>query len=160
MKQSTALSLAIGAVATAAVIGGQFGPQHPRAGAWYAALRKPPYTPPGPAIGAVWGVLEILLCVTGYRLLTSQTSPLRTTALACWSADLAGLAGFPAVFFGGRTLGPSTGVATALFASSAATAATAAHVDPVAAAASTPLVLWTGFASFLSEELWRRNRGT
>jgi benzodiazapine receptor len=157
MTPAKALTLAIGAVATAAVIGGQFGPQHPRAAAWYAGLRKPPYTPPGRAIGVAWGVLEILLCVTGYRLLTSRASALRSVAIACWSADLAGLAGFPAVFFGGRTPGPSATVSSALFASATATAATAVHVDKVAAVASTPLVLWTAFATLLSEELWRRN---
>jgi tryptophan-rich sensory protein len=102
-------------------------------------------------------VLEVLLVVTGYRLLTSRPSVPRALALACWSADLAGLAGFPAVFFGRRTLGPSATVSTALFASATATAATATRVDVVAAIASTPLVLWTAFATFLSEELWRRN---
>lgn len=157
MKPSTALPLAIGAVATAALIGGSFGPQRPRAAVWYARLDKPPYTPPGPLIGAVWGVLDILLCVTGYRLLTSRPGATRTAALAAWSGDLLGLAGFPLTFFGLRTLGPSAGVATGMFASAATTAATSARVDPVAGLASTPLVLWTAFATFLSEELWRRN---
>jgi benzodiazapine receptor len=157
VKQTTALTLAVGAVATAALIGGNFGPQRPLAGAWYAALRKPPYTPPGRAVGAVWGVLDVLLCVTGYRLLTSRASIGRAVALTCWLGDLAGLAGFPAIFFGGRKLGASTSTAAAMFASATATSATAAHVDPVAAVASTPLVLWTAFATLLSEELWRRN---
>lgn len=157
MKPSIAAILAVGAVATAAVTGGSFGPQQPRAAAWYASLRKPSYTPPGPVIGGVWGVLEVLLCVTGYRLLRSPPSTARALALTSWSADLAGLAGFPAVFFGRRTLGPSTTVAAALFASAAATTAMSTRVDPIAAVASTPLVIWTAFASFLSEELWRRN---
>jgi benzodiazapine receptor len=157
MKATTATALAIGSVAAAGLIGGHFGPQHPRTGAWYASLRKPAYTPPGPAIGAVWGVLEILLCVTGYRLLTSRPSLGRTAALTCWSANLAGLAGFPAMFFGRKKLGASTTVASALFASASATVATSAHIDRVAAVASTPLVLWTAFATLLSEELWRRN---
>lgn len=157
MKASTAAATAIGAVAAAALIGGSFGPQQPRSAVWYASLRKPPYTPPGPVIGAVWSVLDVLLCITGYRLLRSRPSAPRTVALACWAADLAGLAGFPATFFGGRTLGPSAAVSTALFASASATAATSVHVDPVAAAAGTPLVLWTAFATLLSEELWRRN---
>lgn len=157
MKRSAALALAVGSVATAALIGGSFGPQRPRAAAWYASLRKPSYTPPGPAIGAVWSVLEVLLCITGYRLLTSRPGAARALALTSWYADLAGLAGFPATFFGGKTLGPSATVATALFASASATAAISTRVDPIAAVAGTPLVIWTAFASFLSEELWRRN---
>ncbi|HEX2944252.1 MAG TPA: TspO/MBR family protein [Rhodopila sp.] len=157
MKQSRAAALAIGAVLAAAVTGGSFGPQQPRAAAWYATLRKPSYTPPGPAIAAAWGVLDILLCVTGYRLLRQASSRNRTTALGCWGGCLAGLAGFPAAFFGLRRLGPSTAPSGGMFASAAGTAVAASRIDPVAAAASMPLVLWTGFATFLSEELWRRN---
>lgn len=150
--------LAIGAVVTAAVIGSSFGPQHPRSAIWYARLNKPKFTPPGPAIGVVWSVLEILMCVTGYRLLRQYQQPRRNAALACWGGTLAGLAGFPAIFFGERQLGPSTGVAAGLFASAVGTVATAARVDPPAALASVPLAVWTGFATFLSEELWRRNK--
>src|SRR5579875_648557 len=99
MKQSTAATLAIGSVAVAALIGGSFGPQDPRAAVWYSSLRKPSYTPPGPVIGGVWGVLEVLLCLTGYRLLTRSPSKARNLAVSCWAGNLAGLAGFPATFF-------------------------------------------------------------
>jgi benzodiazapine receptor len=157
MKRSAAVGLAVTAVTTAALIGGSFGPQNPNAAIWYGSLRKPSYTPPGPVVGGVWVVLEILLGITGYRLLMSRPGKARVLALTCWFADLAGLAGFPATFFGRKTLGPSATVATALFASATATAATSARVDPIAGVASTPLVLWTAFATFLSEELWRRN---
>ncbi len=157
MKPAPALALSVGSVVAAGLIGSRFGPQHPRTAVWYASLRKPPYTPPGPVIGGAWGVLEILLAVTGYRLLTSRPGVARAAALTFWAGDLAGLAGFPAVFFGRKALGSSAGVSSALFASASATAATAAQVDPVAAVAATPLVAWTAFATLLSEELWRRN---
>lgn len=157
MKPGAALLLAVGSVATAGLIGGHFGPQRPPTATWYASLRKPPYTPPGPLIGGIWGVLEILLCVTGYRLLTSRPGIARAAAVTFWAADLAGLAGFPVMFFGRKKLAASAGVASGLFASASATAATSAQVDPVAAVAGTPLVLWTAFATLLSEELWRRN---
>ena len=61
------------------------------------------------------------------------------------------------MFFGRKNLAASAGVASGLFASASATAATAAQVDPIAAVSGTPLVLWTAFATLLSEELWRRN---
>ena len=35
--------------------------------------------------------------------------------------------------------------------------AAARDVDPPAAAMTVPLTIWLGFATFLSEELWRRN---
>ncbi len=157
MPTVEALALSIGAVATAAIIGGSFGPQRPSAAIWYASLRKPRYTPPGPAIGATWGVLETLLCVAGTRLLTAPPSVPRAVALSGWAATLAGLAGFPAVFFGRRRLGPSTAAAAGMCAAATATAVAAARVDPLAAAATAPLTAWTAFAVLLSEELWRRN---
>lgn len=157
MNRSAAALVSIASVATAAVVGSRFGPQQPPEAIWYGSLRKPRYTPPGSAIGIVWGVLETLLCVTGYRLLTTPSSAARSTALAGWTATLGGLAGFPAIFFGGKKLGASTAVAGGMVASTAATVATAARADPVAAVAMTPLVLWTAFATLLSEELWRNN---
>jgi tryptophan-rich sensory protein len=157
MQKSTAALISIASVAAAALVGGSYGPQQPRAAAWYASLRKPSYTPPGTAIGITWGVLETLLCVTGYRLLTAERGPARTTAIGGWTATLAGLAGFPATFFGQRKLGPSTAVSAGMLASAATTVATACQTDPVAAVAMSPLVLWTAFATLLSEELWRKN---
>jgi tryptophan-rich sensory protein len=157
MNRLPAAVVSVASVALAAVVGGQYGPQHPREAIWYGSLRKPSFTPPGAAIGITWGVLETLLCITGYRLLRGQSGGARTIALSCWSLTLGGLAGFPVVFFGRKKLGASTAVAVAMFASTSATAVTAARADPISAAAMTPLVLWTTFAVLLSEELWRRN---
>jgi tryptophan-rich sensory protein len=41
----------------------------------------------------------------------------------------------------------------------AATTVAAERVDRPAAAAMAPLVVWTAFATLLSEELWRLRRG-
>jgi tryptophan-rich sensory protein len=157
MDKTTAALVSVASVAGAALIGAQFGPQRPREAVWYEALRKPSYTPSGSTIGIAWGILETLLAVTGYRLLTRPNSAARGTALASWGTTLAGLAGYPALFFGGKKLGPSAAAAAAMCASSTATAAAASKVDEVAAVSMAPLALWTMFATLLSEELWRRN---
>jgi tryptophan-rich sensory protein len=157
MNKTTAALISIASVASAAAVGASFGPQRPREAVWYSALRKPTYTPSGSTIGIAWGVLETLLAVTGYRLLAKPSGAARDVALASWATTLAGLAGYPATFFGGKKLAASTAVAGAMCASTAATAVTASQVDDVAAVSMAPLVLWTGFAVLLSEELWRRN---
>jgi translocator protein len=157
MDKTTAALVSVASVAGAALIGAQFGPQRPREAVWYEALRKPSYTPSGSTIGIAWGLLETLLAVTGYRLLTRPNSTARGTALASWGATLAGLAGYPALFFGGKKLGPSAATAAAMCASSTAAAAAASKVDEVAAVSMAPLALWTMFATLLSEEIWRRN---
>ena len=68
MNKIAAALLSIGSVAGAGLVGAQFGPQRPREAIWYASLRKPGYTPPGPAIGVAWGVLETLLGAPGATL--------------------------------------------------------------------------------------------
>ncbi len=146
------------AVLTAAVLGARNGPQRPVTGAWYALLRKPGYTPPGPVIGAAWGVLELLLAATGYRLLQAPRTEARTAAVGAWSLTLLGLAGYPWLFFRKKRLASSTVASGAMLASAVGTAVAAREVDKPAAAMTVPLLLWLSFATVLSEELWRRNR--
>ena len=157
MNKIAAASLSTGAVVTANLVGRRYGPQHPRTALWYASLRKPSYTPPGPVIGAAWMVLDTLLCVAGYRLLTTRPSPMRNAAAAAWGVNVLGIAGFPWVFLGRKDLGASTAVSGGMLASAAAAVGTSACVDPIAAATEAPLVAWLGFATLLSEEIWRRN---
>ena len=157
MNRTIAALASIASVAIAGLIGGSYGPQRPREAVWYASLRKPGYTPPGPAVGITWGILETLLCVAGYRLLMKPSSSARDVALGGWVGTLAGLAVYPATFFGAKRLGSSSVVAAAMFASTATTATAADQVDRPAAVAMAPLVLWTGFATLLSEEIWRKN---
>ena len=78
--------------------------------------------------------------------------------LGCWSLSVAGIAGYPWVFFERKDLGASTVASGAMLASATAYVATAARVDRPAAAMGVPLVVWLGLATLLSEELWRRNR--
>jgi len=132
--------------------------QRLRNAAWYVSLRKPRLTPSGPTIGAVWTALDVLLVVAGARLMRAPPRPARTAALACWSLNLAGIAGYPWMFFQRKRLGASTAVAGTMFASAAAQASTAARVDRMAAGLSIPLVAWLGLTTLLNAGLWRRNR--
>ena len=149
--------IAGGAVLAAALIGARRGPQHPRTALWYASLRKPSYTPPGPVFGAAWAVLDTLTGVSGYRLLRAKPGTARSVALSCWALSVAGIAGYPWVFFGRKQLGESAAVVGAMLASASTYVAAAERVDRPAAALGVPLVLWIGFAGLLSEEIWRRN---
>jgi tryptophan-rich sensory protein len=150
--------IAAGGVAVAAIIGGSFGPQQPKAAAWYASLRKPPATPPGPAIGAIWMILYGLLGVSGTRLLRARPSRARNGALVGWAATLLGIAAFPWTFFGRKRLGESTVVSAGLLAASAGGTAAAWEADRPSALCMLPVPLWVTLATVFSEELWRRNR--
>ena len=145
------------AVAAAGLTGAQYGPQHPREAVWYALLRKPKATPPGPVIGAVWGCLEILLCVAGTKLMQAPAGPARNRALGAWWGTLAGLALYPKLFFGEKALGASLAASAGMLGAAGACAVNARKVDNVAASAMAPLVVWLTLATALSADLWEHN---
>jgi len=158
MKEGPSALLAGAAVLTAGAIGARNGPQRPVEAAWYGLLRKPAYTPPGAVIGAAWGVLELLIAGTGYRLMRAPRSEARYAALGAWGLVLAGLAGYPYLFFSKKRLASSTAASAAMLAAAAGTAIAARDVDRPAAAMTIPLLVWLSFATLLSEEIWRKNR--
>ncbi len=159
MNKSLASALAGTAVVAAQLAGRSYSPtpDHPRTAAWYAALRKPAFTPPGPVFAVAWTFLDGLLGYAGFRLLSAPPSGRRTAALGAWGLNLLGVAGFSWVLFGRKRLGEATGVTAGMVATSIAAVATAAQVDRRAAWAGLPLAGWVAFASFLQEEVWRRN---
>ena len=149
--------IAAGSVLGAGLVGSQAGPQQPRAGLWYTRLRKPPFTPPGPAIGAVWMVLYGLIGFGGYRLLRAPHGAHRTTALSGWAGTVGGIALFPWLFFGKRDLVSSGAVTVGMLAASSTAVAASSGLDRPAALSLSPAVAWVAFALLLNEELWRRN---
>jgi translocator protein len=157
MNKQSAAVVAVGSVLAAAVLGARNGPQRPTTALWYARLDKPSYTPPGPLIGAAWGTLELLLAGAGYRLLRAPGTEARSAAIGSWALTLIGLAGYPWLFFRRKQLGSSTVASASMLAAALGTAAAAREVDRPAAMMTVPLTLWLGFATLLSEELWRRN---
>ena len=158
MEKSASAWIAGLCVLAAAIIGGANGPQQPRAALWYLRLRKPSFTPPSPAIGATWGLLESLLVVSGYRLLRAGPSRSRAIALSGWGLTLLGLAGFPWLFFHERRLRAATLASGAMMAAASTSALAARKVDAISAEVTTPLLAWLAFATLLSEELLRKNK--
>ncbi len=159
MQKGGAALTALGLIAASAAIGGSFGPtpNRPRAALWYVLLRKPGFTPPGPLIGATWGILDVLLTVSGSRLLSAPRSDSRRAALAGWALSVLGVAVHPLLFFGRRSTLCGLAAAVSMIATSATATVAAAKVDRLAAICGAPLVIWSIFAGVLSEELVRKN---
>ena len=159
MRKSSAAAIAGSAVVAAQLLGARWSPTpgHPRTAAWYASLRKPSFTPPGPVFGAAWTGLDALLGYSGYRLLTAPAKPARSWALGAWALNVLGVAGFSWVLFGRKQLGEALGVTAGMVATAAGAAATASVIDRRAALADLPLLGWVLFAAILQEEVWRKN---
>ena len=161
MNKSVAAVTSVAIVTAAQLIGGRRrpSPDQPLTAAWYSALRKPDFTPPPPAFAVAWTALSGLLAFSGYRLMTAPPSQARRVALAAWSSNLAGIAGFSWVLFGRKRLDEAFGVTVYMAVSASLAVAAAAQVDRLASLAGLPLVGWTTFATLLQEEVWRRNSG-
>ena len=160
MNRILAAVAATTAVSTAQIAGAQFNPSptHPRTAIWYAGLRKPSYTPPGPVFGIAWTLIDAALGYAGYRLLQARPSGARTGALALWALNILGIGGYPFVMFGRKRLDEAAGVTGTMLATSWGATALAAQVDRKAGFATVPLAAWVTFAFLLQEEVWRRNR--
>lgn len=154
-----AASLAVGAVTAALLVGKRAGPtpDHPRTLWWYRRLKKPGFTPPSIVYPIAWTGIQAALAYAGYRLLRAKPAPERSAALALWTANQVGIAGWSEIFFGRRSPGSGTLASAALGASAVAYVSLAGDTDKLSARLGIPLVVWVGFATLLSEEIWRRN---
>ena len=129
---------------------------------WYAALDKPPFQPPGVAFPVVWTTLYTDIALTAGHALDRLEAAGRheeaTRYRRALAANLAVNAAWSWVFFRWHRLGPAVGVAGLLALSSADLVRRTARVSPAAGAALAPYPAWCGFATFLSADIWRRNR--
>lgn len=124
---------------------------------WYPTLVKPWFTPPSWVFGPVWTALYLLMGVALYLVWRRATGRIRRVALGAFAVQLALNAGWTLTFFGAREIFGGLVVILALLAAVIATMGAFARVDRRAAALLVPYLLWVGFATALTYELWRLN---
>ncbi|MFC6719644.1 TspO/MBR family protein [Natrialbaceae archaeon GCM10025810] len=150
------LLLAAAFVALVNVVGGLpgvlFGPDT----AWFRALEKPAFYPPGIAFPIVWTTLFTLLGVALW-LVWRRDAPGRRLALGLFAAQMAVNVAWTPAFFGLEA--PLLGllVIVTLWVLVVATFAAFRRVDRRAAALLVPYLAWVTFAAALNFELWRLN---
>jgi len=127
-----------------------------RPGEWYAALAKPPWTPPNWAFPVVWSILFVLNAVAGWLVwMAAGTSA--ALPLALYGASLMINASWSAVFFGARRMGLGFVIVVLLWLSIAAVMAAFAAVRPLAALLIAPYLVWVTIASALNLRVWQLN---
>lgn len=127
-----------------------------RPGAWYAALAKPPWTPPNWAFPVVWSLLFVLNAVAGWLVWLAGGME-AAGALAIYGVSLVINASWSGVFFGLRRMGLGLMVVAALWLSIAAVMAAFAPFSLVAAAMLGPYLVWVTIASALNLRVWQLN---
>ena len=126
---------------------------------WYAALKKPPFTPPPWIFGPVWTTLYILMGVAAFLVWQKglATRPVRI-ALICFLIQLALNALWTPLFFAAKM--PLLAFIEILFLWTAIllTIITFARVSRPAALLLLPYIVWTTFAAVLNASICLLNR--
>ncbi|NBU28738.1 MAG: tryptophan-rich sensory protein [Caulobacteraceae bacterium] len=153
LSSAIALAVCLGVCFAAASSGAAFRP-----GAWYAALRKPGWTPPNWAFPVVWSVLFCAMAVSVWRVW--ETAGLTAwPALLLFAVHLAVNALWSFLFFGLRRLDWAMGEVVGLWLIIAAVIAVFAQISLFAALLLAPYLAWVTVAAFLNLRLLQLNGG-
>lgn len=127
--------------------------------AWFDALEKPIFMPPGWAFGLVWPILYALLGIAVAMILAEPRSEARTKALALFFAQLALNFAWSPIFFAAHS--PRIALVT-IFVMTAIAAMAAGQfwkIRRVAGALMLPYLAWLCFAAALNAAIDRLNPG-
>ena len=136
-------------VAGVALSGVQFRP-----GAWYMALQKPFWTPPGWLFPPVWTVLYGMIAVAGWRIFAGTSRFLK----ALWLTQLVLNGLWSWLFFGMHQTGLGLIDICAMLAAIATMVAISRRIDRNSAWLLTPYLIWVGYATTLNLAIYLMNR--
>jgi translocator protein len=127
--------------------------------AWFEALRKPSFMPPGAAFGIVWPILYALLGIALAIILAEPQSPRRKTALALFFIQLALNFAWSPIFFALHDIGLANVVIFAMAAIAAAAAGQFYRLRKAAGLLMVPYLAWLVFAATLNSSIQGLNPG-
>jgi len=129
----------------------------PSISVWYAALRKPPWTPPNWVFGPVWSLLYISMAVAAWLVWRRLESPGAKLALLLFAVQLALNVGWSGVFFTLHKPGAAFAEVLLLWIAILATALAFWPVSRAAGWLMVPYLIWVSFAALLNRAIWRLN---
>jgi tryptophan-rich sensory protein len=118
--------------------------------AWYEALERPSWQPPGAAFGIVWTVLFVLIAISATLAFRDVTGPARRLVLALFAANLVLNVGWTLIFFQAESPGAAGVEILLLLATIVALIRLLAPHNRTAAAALVPYAAWVAFATALT----------
>lgn len=139
----------MGLVAIAASTGTFFQP-----GAWYDALAKPSFTPPGWLFGPVWTVIYALIAIAGWLVWRAEGF---SFLLAVWAAQLVFNTAWSWLMFGQHAIGWAFADIVLMWLSIAVFMALAWPAYPLAVAFFGIYLAWVTFAATLNFRIWQLN---
>lgn len=127
--------------------------------AWYMALAKPWFTPPGIVFPIAWSILYILMGVSLALVLSARGARLRWLAAGLFAAQFALNLAWTPLFFGAHRVGLALLVIVAIFVLALAATLVFARVRGLAAALMLPYLAWLAFAALLNWQIDVLNPG-
>ena len=124
-------------------------------GDWYAALRKPAFTPPGWVFPVVWSYLYVSVAYAAARVAGIEGSQ---AGLSLFALQIALNTLWTPVFFGARRMGFGMAVIALLWGAVAAMGVAFLRLDLVAGLLVAPYLIWLSLAAALNWRIWRDNR--
>jgi tryptophan-rich sensory protein len=124
-------------------------------GPFYAALKKPSWTPPDTLFGVVWPVLYVLIALAGWICWRAQGLGL---ALWVWLLQLALNAAWPWLMFGRKQIHLALIEIGALWVAILAFILLAWPARRTAALLFAPYLAWVSYAAALNFAIWQLNR--
>jgi Tryptophan-rich sensory protein (mitochondrial benzodiazepine receptor homolog) len=123
-------------------------------GAWYAALGKPPFSPPNWIFAPVWSTLYIIIAIAGWRVWREgrNNSPMKL-----WWGQLALNFVWSPIFFSGRRIGIALGVIVLLLMTIIGFIMITWRWDRIVSLLFAPYAVWVAFASVLNGAIWLLN---
>src|SRR6476646_295451 len=125
--------------------------------AWFDALQKPSFMPPGWAFGVVWPILYALMGIALAMILAEPESPRRKTALALFFIQLALNFAWSPIFFAGHDIRLANLVIFAMAALAAAAAGQFVRIRTIAGVLMVPYLAWLIFAATLNSTIGNLN---
>jgi len=125
--------------------------------AWFAALAKPAFMPPGWAFGAAWTLLYILLGLSLAMLLHARGAIGREKALILFVVQLLLNFGWSPVFFGLHKVSIALSMIAAMIVVTVAMVVLVWRIRPLAAALLLPYLGWLMFAAALNFQILALN---
>ena len=137
---------------SAASVGGLFTP-----GEWYAALKKPPWNPPGWIFGPVWTALYAAMALAAWLVWKRGGFAAQRRPLVLFLLQLALNAAWTPLFFGLHRPDVAFAEIVLLWLAIAATVVAFRRVASAAALLLAPYLAWVSFAAVLTLALWCLN---
>ena len=126
-------------------------------GAWYDALNKPSWNPPGWIFGPVWSALYAMMAVSAWLIWQRGGFPKQSKPLLWFSVQLLLNALWSPLFFGLHQPGIAFGEILLLWGGIAGTMRAFYPVSRKAVYLLIPYLAWVSFAAVLNFAIWRLN---